>query len=114
LPPSISTGARVGQDKAGMRRGDMRRHERRCDCARVGDLRLGVGQRPTFQELGHEHRLAAEIHVGGGDHEPVDPAQRAPQLALGGGLVLKIELVERGLANFAQDGAGVHRAEDLS
>ena len=92
----------------------MRGHERPGDRARVGDLRLGVGQRAPVQQLGHQHGLAAELHVGGRDHEPVDPAQRAPQLALGRRLVLEVELVERGLADLAQDRAGVHRAEHLS
>ena len=86
----------------------------RRDRPRVGDLRLRVGQRASAQQLGDEHGLAAELHVGGWDHEPVDPAQRAPQLTLGRGLVLEVELVERGLADLAQDGTGVHRAEDLS
>ncbi len=105
---------RIGEDEARPGRGDVRGHERPGDRARVGDLGFGIGQRSSLQQLADEHRLAAELHVGCRDHEPVDPAQRAPQLALGGGLVLEVELVQRGLADLAQDGARIYRAEDLA
>ena len=74
----------------------------------AGSWSASVG--PSSQP-GHEHGAARQLGVRRGHHDARDVAQRAAHRALLGGLVLEVELVERLLADPAEQHAGVERGE---